>query len=201
MEEKELKISLSEKEYNLLVKTKSNDTKEVRQVNHYFDTKNLTFKKNNITLRMRSETNSIKLTLKIKSKVQNQIVHSEEYNYDLTKKQYRQILECPILIFNILGSQASQCIFSLGIKAGDIMYLDKIKNLRISYEIKGNIVFQIDKTYFPNNKVEYELEVEDLSSVEGVLMLLKKDFGIIAKNHNPASKYSRFIKYLNTDTV
>lgn len=45
MEEKELKISLSEKEYNLLVKTKSNDTKEVRQVNHYFDTKNLTFKK------------------------------------------------------------------------------------------------------------------------------------------------------------
>ncbi|WP_439876910.1 CYTH domain-containing protein (plasmid) [Bacillus mycoides] len=195
IKEKELKLALSKEEYNSLLNSK-NKIKKILQTNHYFDTKNYDLQNKNITLRIRNEVNRYQLTLKLKMKEINSVVHSNEFNYDITYEEYQQAIKDPHFIMQLLGNEATLFICNTGIDFSHINYLGKIENLRASFEGLDRLNFHLDKTLYPNNNTEYELEIEDIHNVEKSLFELRDIYNIKGKK-SASSKYSRFIKYLH----
>ncbi|PEU52184.1 hypothetical protein CN395_27905 [Priestia megaterium] len=197
IKEKELKLSLSKGDYQSLLNTLQ-EGKEVVQVNHYFDTTNFDLKNQNMTLRIRYEHELYQLTLKVKTNSQNSVVFSNEFNYDITPDQYNQSLLSSNFVTSLLGEEAKEILSISNIKLGDIGYLGKLENVRISLKGFKETLFQIDKTRYPHDNIEYELEIEDIEDVDIILNYLKENYRIKGLQ-SQGSKYSRFIKYLNTN--
>jgi uncharacterized protein YjbK len=183
----EYKLLINEKEYDILSGSFLELNAEIEQINYYFDTNELDLKNNNITLRVRLENNEYILTWKQKVSYSNKIVNSEEYSKVLSEEDFNSILFDPKLIICHLKQ-----LEITEIKHENFILLGKMENLRREFMVLNNKC-HLDKTYFPRDIINYELEIENINDVQ-LLEKELRDLGIYG-DANGRGKYNRFIEY------
>ncbi|MBJ8078349.1 CYTH domain-containing protein [Bacillus cereus group sp. N12] len=191
--EREIKLSLTEEQYNLILKSAINPKKKV-QSNYYYDTENYDIQKGNNTLRVRNEQNSIELTLKIKNKTEDGITYSTEYNQVLNQEQYNDLLKNSNYFSSLLNEEVTSGLKEIDINK--IKYVGKTHNIRVIFSTSSGLLFHLDKTTFPGDTTEFELEIENAEYSYNIFEELKETYGI-TPIINEQSKYKRFIKHIS----
>lgn len=198
MKEHELKLILKEQDYKQIISSYQKEN-VILQTNHYFDTLNFDLYKNNITLRARIEKEIIQLTLKLKIHSKDNITHSLEYNQEITSNILEELINIPGAFSSVFNLEIKNVLSNFGIDPSDIIYIGKIRNTRTILHGFDDLIFHLDKTIFPENIIEFELEIENIENSNVVLEKLKRTFKIDIIQNN-TSKYNRFINHLLQNT-
>lgn len=168
-------------------------SKIVHQTNHYFDTPDLFYFNENITLRVREINNSYVFTIKSKLEKNSMFVKSLEYDFDLTKKQFINLS-----VHGLIPYELRVFLNNRNIKA-NFIYIGSLTTIRKSLICEDMIISFDENKYL--NKVDYEIEIESLKCNfdNPIVKLIEqyKDATISNKN----GKYSRFIKSFNGGMV
>lgn len=196
-QEVELKLIVNEKGYNSLIE-QFRKIKIKEQKNFYFDTEDFSLNKRAATLRIRIEDNNINLTFKVKLKsLDNILREAMEYEIKLTEKEYLDIMNFPQSIIDYFSEDMTKVFGNLCNDKQRLMLLGSIENTRTYLEGYQKIVFELDKSVFPNDKIFYELEIENISlEVADEVMKYLKKMGVIIQVNN-ISKYNRFLNILH----
>ena len=150
--EYELKLLLNEEEYTQcmsLLSPVSHHT--IMQVNHYYDTKDQSFRNRGITVRVREKNNRFYGTIK-KHLTANS--RSEEYDFDLDVLPEKMIVEDSI-------------VSRVGI----------LKTQRTEFCLSDTLTLALDRNFYLKT-IDYELELEFCElfekEAEGILLFIKK---------------------------
>ncbi len=194
-QEKEIKYKLTKEEYELLVKEISSSSnflgyniKEKSILNiedTYYDDYKRSLKNNNSVLRIRKDQNSINLILKIKQEDKTSI------------EKIKKLTENESSNFNELYSELVED-FNINIK--DILVIAKYKFERNSFSFE-NFKIDIDKVYFLDNKVDYEIEIEDISLIEAKKKLKKIEEKYNIKLNKSIPKIARYFENMNKENM
>lgn len=182
----EFKNLLTLEEYNKIYDHYNlSKAREITNENYYYDTKDNTLKKNNVALRIRKNELLEEMTLKIK-KDKGNIEINEKFEIT-TPKKLLTLSDMPKNIKTYIEKNALGKDFYLTQKI-----ITKRKELQIS---EGLIV--LDKTYFLNDVVDYELEFEvcDYEKGKNYFYSLLDKLGIQKKEAQP--KIARAFEYTN----
>ncbi len=175
MQEKEIKILLTEEKYDLINSIFKWD-KKIVQTNHYYIDKSSENMK--ITVRVREIDGEYKLQIKVPVSREKSLHVNTEYELSLSS--------LPEVI-------PSETIYRLTeIKMGDCTYAGSLKTIRKVYNCdEFTEICLDDNTYF--GKRDYELEVEYINEIdEGLLDILRQNLGSI--DFKAKGKVSRFMK-------
>lgn len=173
MTENEFKIMLTEAQYNAVHSLYSWDS-ELEQVNHYYDTGDLYYSDNHITVRVRTISGKFLLQMKLPADVLPEAENSESGLSAVSRKELeREFSEIPE---SISGSVLSELSGISGLP--DAKLLGCLYTARSVKRFTGGEI-DLDKSeYF--GKTDYELEVEFtdeaaarkvLSEIEGQVTL------------------------------
>lgn len=156
----EFKTMLTEEEFNQLLQSLPFPNKPIVQVNYYFETDDFALKKKKSALRIRKKGEQFILTLKEPHK--DGLL---ETNEPLTKELAEKWLAGKPTNTKYVREQLNH----LGIHINTLKYFGSLTTERYTYEENG-IHFMLDKSFF-HNIVDYELEIEAPSKVEGLQAL------------------------------
>lgn len=166
MEELELKVILTEKEYSFLAHVfKFFDIKSVEQFNHYYDDSDNSCNKIGVTCRIREKNNNYVATVKC---------HKGRRAIEYRRKAIDQ--------------------YDCGLFAGmDIFYQGVLKTNRIVFEPLSGIKIMLDKnTYL--DKVDHELEIEYIKGMGRIAFKILKSISIFLKRMGVLKDSSEFYK-------
>ncbi len=171
--ENEIKMMLNKEQYNYLLKLLSAiPSKEINQINYYYDTADESLRKKNITMRIRQKDGKLKGTIK----------KHHFGKVSSTEEDFRVDLIPNIMMFD-----------------SEVLYLKgNLSTHRSEFLLSDSISIMIDKNEYLGLS-DYELELEygkDSSDyVEHILLILKK---LLRKDHfrGGASKSERFFRQL-----
>jgi uncharacterized protein YjbK len=182
--EKELKLVLSELEYNLLVSHLNENAalkNTKQQKNYYLDTRNFVILHAQEMLRVREANGVFVLTLKRNAKAVNGYFSCEEIEHQLEAKNcdsaileaYNHIPDLPEDLYNI------------GV----------LENKRFVYEWKS-FKLEIDQTVFSKDRIDFELEceTEDIDALQSELRELFSDLRINWIEQK-TTKFRRFLEF------
>ncbi|MDE0581452.1 CYTH domain-containing protein [Planococcus sp. A6] len=196
--EKELKLLLKENTYHILLQEANNVKSKIIQENYYFDTPTLDLGRRGITLRIRKENEKWLLCLKAKqlSLPNNSYASSLEFEQEVSADVFQKCTTSPSIIFSYLPPEGGKYITET---INDLKLLGSLKNIRYSIELFKDYShkFELDHSFFPNGKEEYELEIEGIENERDSLNVIEKikKLGVVY-NLNNKSKYKRFIESL-----
>lgn len=176
MIEKEYKYLISEEKF-LKFRKKLNCKNILVQENFYFDTKNLDYFKENITIRIRKKEN---LQLQIKRKLRREMyIESIEEYHDLKFK---------VIPYNLdLNKYSSHIVLS---NLSKVKLLGNLRTERYVSHYKDAVIC-LDKNYYGNSiDFELELEFQNTDTVKEIIKYLDLDCKI-----NKIGKYERFLTY------
>ncbi|KSU60363.1 hypothetical protein AS034_16100 [[Bacillus] enclensis] len=203
-QEREIKLLLSEDSY-VKVLNRFDKAKQINQINYYFDTPGYRLSKTGSTLRVREYNGKYTLTLKIRNSIdQNQKVLSDELSVSLTPSEASDLLNKKKDLATYFGGSNNEEIkeFLASTQVSETLnraiYIGKLSNQRIQVTTDNNRLIDLDKTTFPDNHVEYELEIENLSEKDEIECVAIINELNIEYKVSTESKYSRFIKALET---
>ena len=156
--ETEFKNIINNKQFQN-IKTKINFDKSIRQTNFYYDTKQYSLQKKRIGLRIRVFYNNAEETIKIPSSNNLSYLNKHELTeitVDLDKQNAMNLIKANKIFkekkINTILKQNNINIDNLKI----IAYATTKRFIK--YLSFGSLV--LDKTYYPNKKYDYELELE-----------------------------------------
>ncbi|KFM99156.1 CYTH domain-containing protein [Bacillus clarus] len=170
------------------------------QSNFYFDTSNNILCENNITLRVRKENDSnMKLTMKQKIRNESSIVTSREYSVFISSEDFALLLKTPDLLMSFLPCEAKEVIGEIineNIKENKkLTFLGAFINNR--FIIKDNdYTLELDQSIFSNHHIDYELEIENITSND-IEKIINK-YRLNKYTVNTKSKYKRFVEIINS---
>lgn len=179
----EAKILLTKKVYDIL-KQDFKVKEEFTQKNYYFDTKNWTFKKHHISLRIRKYPDHAEQTMKVpdKNPLQKEFHESIEINDNLTLTEADKKLEDAKMGNNIIfNSNIGKYIHeNLANTQGQIYLFSWSKTTRILANGPKNVELTLDKTSYPDDYEDFELEIENKNPklINTVLSLIKQKYDI-----------------------
>jgi uncharacterized protein YjbK len=177
--EKELKLVLSESEYNLLISHLKENAKAgqvLKQRNTYFDTRDMDLLRRGDMLRLRDENGSRILTLKQRA--------SCDDGYFVCNEKEEKLKD---------GADWKSICVQWGVTA-ELKSVGAIENLRQCYHWRSYLL-EIDRTIFPGGKVDHELECETLEP-EQLKRVLKELFANLQIPYSPQdkTKFRRFLE-------
>lgn len=159
----EYKNLLSKSDYDKILtnefsKCKEGSYSKILQENYYFDTKDQLLKSQKAALRIRRLENKNELTFKVPSGS-----FLMETNILINDSDVEKILKNKKLSLYSLIDESLDLKLN-GLSKNTIFYLiNSFKTLRYEKEIKNNLLV-LDQTFFQNQAIDYELEVEGQSS-------------------------------------
>ena len=121
----------------------------VKQINHYFDTKNFDLKKAGCALRIREKNNHFEMTLKEP--------HADgllETNQELTAYEAKAFINGGLIKEGVVTSQIS----ALGINGSELTYFGTLTTDRAEFSYHNGILV-LDKSSYLNT-LDYEVEYE-----------------------------------------
>lgn len=169
---------LTEDEYKKILDTeflplKKSDYSKIIQENHYFDTEDKKLKKQGSALRIRILNTKNELTFKTPRNnflmETNSLISNQEVNKILNQGSFEldSLIEKELEL-NLEGIDRHSVF----------IHFNSFKTIRYEKKSKNNLLV-LDQTFFENNSVDYELEVEGNDPVEAKIFfdsLLKKYF-------------------------
>lgn len=162
----EYKNLLTENEYQkilenefLNVNTRTNYDKII-QVNHYFDTKNHSLKKQGSALRIRRSNDQNELTFKVPKDD-----FLMETNFSLGKQKTEAILDKKKFSLNTITNEKVTLNLDNINKETIFEHFNSFKNLRYEKKASKNLLV-LDQTTFQNGRINYELEVEGENPID-----------------------------------
>mgnify|MGYP000980896102 CR=1 FL=1 len=202
MVEKEIKILLSENEFNkILVLSKAIEKKVVVHTNHYFDTDKFLFDKKGATIRIRQTGNKYFFSLKItdlKTK-EKRLKVSNEYEFKIECTLLKELTENRISLLEA-HPETKEVLMPWGKAPNNIKYVGKLITERTSFRPKIDMPYiLLDKSiYLSSADWELECEVENQHETEVFEAWLEEMniFGSITKR----GKYGRFVDRLSGKT-
>ena len=202
MVEKEIKILLSENEFNkILVLSKAIEKKVVVHSNHYFDTDKFIFDKEGATIRIRQTGNEYFFSLKItdlKTK-EKRLKVSNEYEFKIECTLLKELTENRISLLKA-HPETKELLMSWGKELNNIKYMGKLITERTSIRPGIDMPYiLLDKNMYLNSTDwELECEIENQHDAEVFEDWIKEMniFGSISKR----GKYGRFVDKLSGKT-
>ncbi|MBI2601455.1 MAG: CYTH domain-containing protein [Deltaproteobacteria bacterium] len=185
--EREIKLTLDKRAYQKLKKLLPADkTKTLNQQNYYFDiptSSGLLLQQSKIVFRARHENNDVFLTLKQGGKKETEAIFARsEYECKLKNSRLFSVLLEGSRSF--LSLTEADCVgkdpssispiqvlkaFLEGKQSGPLKLIAQNKTVRLSAPMSlgaEELIFALDETSYPGNRMGYELEVE-LNSLQG----------------------------------
>lgn len=185
MIEFETKVQISSTEYDKLLLKKYNYNTHTHS-DYYFDLDNF-FKEKKSALRIRKINNSYHLTLKTKKNG-----YAYEDNFELTKKEAKDIIETKIIDF---GKYIFTNIPNIHIEKK--LELAKIQTIRHEFQYTKETTIFIDQTTFDDYVIDFEIECESLSlskSKEDLeKFILQNNLKSIKKNNPKIARYHHYL--------
>lgn len=180
--EQELKIELTERQYELLLS--QTDQKAVRQVNFYFD---CPCRPTDIAVRIREKRGEYVLCVKRRLSHSGGVAVSDEYECKVDEQFLRVAQNAGL---------SRECILNaLGVDVDcNLRCVGSLTTYRTAFSLYGCSV-EVDKNlYLGATDFELECENNDVSSLESLKSKLTRDFGISCKPSK--SKAARFAERL-----
>src|SRR5690625_4441818 len=148
----EFKALLTKEQFNKIKSDFPFPIHAIQQENHYFETKQFTFKNNKSALRIRKKANEYTLTLK-----QQQDGYVLETHDTLNQNEFQSWIDGrPIF------KQNTKKIFqSLHVNEENLIYYGYLTTNRWQYN-ENNVIYCLDESFY-NDIVDYELEIEEQS--------------------------------------
>lgn len=200
MLEQEIKILLSENEYNLIESlSKNTGSKRVLQTNHYFDTDKFFFFGKDITIRVREKEEDYILTIKVTDleKSDEKVKVSNEYDYKIDYQTFFRMTHDEHIVLE--DYHLEQALESYKEEFLRIKYLGKLVTYRIKFKPEHKLPYvELDKNEYLGN-IDWELECE-INSIDELKQLEHWLNGIsinIVKSKR--GKYGRFIYSLKSE--
>lgn len=178
-EEKEIKILISENEYNRL-NNLFHWSKDYVQVNHYYGSDTDVVSKTN-TYRVREKNSKLKLQVKIPELYDNSLHIKKEYEKDIDS------------IPTVLTKEILSKVTNTNIPE-DKRYLGKLVTRRKECHEFDNVEVCLDKNEYLN-KTDFELEIEFKKEYPQTVLTILNDCGIMT-DASVEGKYSRYMRYL-----
>lgn len=167
MEELELKVILTKKEYSFLAHVfKFFDIKSVEQFNHYYDDTDKSYNKSGITCRIREKNNDYVATVKYH--------RGRGYATEYKRKVINQY----------------DCSLFSGM---DIFYQGVLRTNRIVFEPVYGIKMMLDENTYLDN-VDYELEIEYIKEMGRIALKILKSISIFLQHMGVVKDSSEFYK-------
>lgn len=188
MIENELKLALTESEYNSLLKLGAKEGK--KQINYYFYTDNMS---SDLMIRIRHKGDSWQLTAKILVENKGEILNAQEYSANISGALAQALIEC--------GINAQQLDSLLGKNIGKffangqaLRYVGELQTIRSVLQVFDGLNIELDaNNYLGVNDYELECECLDDSKLKDLMSYLKSQ-GIAIKKSCPKSQ--RFFEKL-----
>jgi len=174
----EFKNMLTETEYEGILQKEFTDyphsKRMTTQTNHYFDTINKTLKEQDSALRIRTTDAYNELTLKVP--------HDDfllESNISLTNEQVSNILDTKQLVLSSYLSPNDEMPLPEGVTDDTVFYcFNSFQTKRLEKQVDEHLIV-LDQTFFQNEAIDYELEVESTDATLGEAF-----FESFLKNHS-----------------
>src|SRR5699024_6287737 len=144
----EFKNLLTESEYEKLLEAYS-FSPEIKQVNYYFETEDLSLRKARSALRIREKNSSYTVTLK-----QPKNGHLLEGHITLEEEEAKECIKGNF----IQNQDFTNQLASLGVNPQDLLYMGSLTTYRRSY-IDGDHIYVLDYSLY-NDKEDFEFELE-----------------------------------------
>lgn len=192
--ERELKLLLPEESAKLFL-SKFEPFKGIDQENFYFDTISHHLSAVGTTLRIRSEQGTYILCAKIKNRESVGIAVSEEWEERLNVYEFQSICQSPNEILTYLPDEIHRVLSTI-VMGAPILLLGSIRNFRNCLRVNDWII-ELDRSVFPNEEVQYEIEVEGVTSEEESIKIQNFLANLdLSCQPSVESKYKRFLKAL-----
>ncbi|NOW07505.1 CYTH domain-containing protein [Clostridium beijerinckii] len=193
----ELKLLLNRDGYDSIEKRFINDKLSIIQENFYFDTNTHILRNNKITLRIRKEVHDFNICFKVKNHEEEQSIRkSSEYTLNINENEFLSIINNPESIKKFFSKEAMEILNALNINQESIVMFGNIRNKRTYIKGLLGYTFELDMSSFPNNIVEYELEIENIKSEDREKLLNELENLGVEFSINKKSKYERFVEIL-----
>lgn len=180
MEEKELKVLLTEKKFKELKKSLEIQAKCIQINIYYADTLGIT-EKDNINIRVRLVDGKILLQVKLPGKEEGILHIREEYEKELK-----------VIPYIIKGKELFDIMSK---KIPDVSMIGILITERYICNIKKGIVVCLDKNIYMN-KVDYELEIEFEGNLKDESLKIFYDYNI-PLDGDSIGKRKRFMREYN----
>jgi uncharacterized protein YjbK len=198
MTEKEFKILLNEDDYGSIKRLYGKCvSKDVVQINHYFDTDNFFFDEKGVTIRIRECLNRYILTVKVKNGRihEGKIKVSTEHEFELDYTLFKQLTENITNIYSV-KPELGQIFKGWNEEFAGAKYLGNLTTKRTGLKPGDNIPYiELDfNEYLGHMDWELECEVssqEEIDAFEGWFRTLN-----ILAEKSLRGKYGRFLDRL-----
>lgn len=199
MQEKEIKIIITEDQYKgLYTITANQGSQSVKQVNYYFDTPEFYMCMNSMMLRIREKMGQYILTYKIRKKKTPSGIHSTEYEEVISTEQAQNYLSGKCISLKDIYDKFGIFLPDKVMNYPEYVYLiGHMETYRAKFHDDNyRVIFELDKNIYLQ-KIDYEIECEysDDSEEKYALEYLNK-LGIDAQGE-VHGKYRRFIDEVN----
>ncbi|MEW6279767.1 MAG: CYTH domain-containing protein [Candidatus Eremiobacterota bacterium] len=185
--ERELKFALDRAGYERMAECLGTPFEEVEQVNVYLDTASSQIEAMRAALRLRREGGQLLLTYKRGRAQTGAYFEIAEFEVPITPDQWLGLETGSSLPDLEPLQELHRDVPSLD----PLVCLGRVENLRRRYPLPTGDVAELDRTVFPNGRVDYELEVET-ADPEAVERWLREHAGfpLVAQQ---TTKYRRFL--------
>lgn len=181
----EYKNLLTRKEFKRLLSEIPFPKYGVKQINHYFETKDFKLRDQKTALRIREKNNEYTLTIK-----QPHPKGILETNASLTKDETKQWLQGKPVFKPVIQKQ----LHPLGIEAKDLIYFGHLTTIRRSIWLDDAELVLDDNYYLKRRDYELELEVSEAHKGKQMFTHLLKKHHI--KQRKVRNKIERFFSVL-----
>ncbi len=147
----EFKCMISEDEYQKISTAFSGRGKIIKQINHYFETKDRCLKMNRYSLRVRNIMDDYELTLKTPLEI-----GVLETNIKITKNDFELMKN-----HNIPSTDIKNKLMCIGVEENDLYYITSLTTIRQEIILVDGILCIDYNTYSNTHDFELEFEVSD----------------------------------------
>lgn len=161
--EQELKLLVTKETYDALLTYADPDAPVLQQTNYYFDMPDFYMGKNGVMLRVREENGAWVLCAKIKQKSESAAVSSIELEQEIPANVFEAGRNNPEILVNLLPKEGQEAIRRL-VSPSTLIIRGTLCNERRELNLIEGYTCELDRTSFPKDHTEYELEIEGMEN-------------------------------------
>lgn len=201
IEEREIKLCVPDLDtYQRIVTVLGSPSREINQQNFYFDRVDFMLAlQEKVMIRVRLTGDGAELCLKDRAVLGDVSLSVRERTIELTSSEWQALSSGEIALAELPYSLCDEIRRSYG----PLVCVGETTNLRIVFDLGDDYWLELDRTTFPGDRVDYEIEMElrcEHHTFETAIEVLKGSIGteLVASLKPSTPKYQRFVQALTS---